>query len=1047
MQDARQPPLPPNRFTDTSEGRLLMYRFVPRRIRSLKISISVAAILAVALFVPCSYGQAASAAATPAPAPAPQSTVPATILSSVDEVNIDMVVRNKKNKPVLDLTPGDIAVTDGGTAVKVSDLRIVSGTGDHMVTMVFDRLEPSAAKNARDIAGKILKSMPATGFSFSVLGIDGRLRLFHEFTSDREAVTKAIAAACERGEIIEEQLIRRESDKSDAAAEPEKNLVAVAQTGVNLAGTRVSAEERHIAQVLLSGLEDSQKITQDQHAQPALAALLALSRTQHQISGRKVVIYFAQGLRTDSNSGDMLRSIVHAANRSGVSIYAVDANALSPEADQGLVAMMAIGGMKSAGAQAGSSAAVSGSGTALTPTPQLPAGLQTQITDTVAKLESGNPSDSGGPLSQLAISTGGAYIGASDKLKKPLRQLVEDMTNYYEASYAAPIQEYDGRFRPVVVTPVRKGLKIKSRLGYFALPPSSTSVGIQPFEAPLMKILSDPQLPNDLKFRSAILKLGDLPDGNANALMVEVPISELELHQDANAGLFALRLAIVAQIKDKKGTVIEHFAEDLPRHGALDGIEAARSEVVTLQRHFIAAPGAYSMEVAVTDRNSGKSAAQRMDFEIAGIPAGPALSDVALVRRTDPMSAETDLLEPMRYENGRVVPSLSGQIPRDAKSIPLFFIVHPDPKSTEQPRLEMQVSRNGEPVGSVPLQLRKSSGHGAIPYLASIQAKSLAAGNYEAVASLTQDGKTVERTISFHVDGPELASASAGTMTGTGAAAGTESLPDASLSSGIESREKHALVITSLPETAVQPLDNQAVEALVADARQRAIGYAHSLPNFMCVEVTDRSIDPAGNGKWRRKDSMAELLRYLNNAETRTTLEMNGKASTITRAAMEDTHGTLSQGEFGGVLKSIFQDSSKADFKWQEAAAIGSETVQVLSYHITHENSTWALQGDNNWKEYPAFHGLVYIDAATKGVRRLTMVADNLPERFSIHSALMTVDYDYIAIGTHDYLMPIRASVSLTKGKREAVLNDMEFRNYRRYGSATKILYSGQLVK
>ncbi len=75
------------------------------------------------------------------------------------------------------------------------------------------------------------------------------------------------------------------------------------------------------------------------------------------------------------------------------------------------------------------------------------------------------------------------------------------------------------------------------------------------------------------------------------------------------------------------------------------------------------------------------------------------------------------------------------------------------------------------------------------------------------------------------------------------------------------------------------------------------------------------------------------------------------------------------------------------------------------------------------------------------------MVADELPEKFSIHSALMTVDYDYIAIGTHDYLMPIRASVSLTKGKHEAVLNNMEFRNYRRYGSETKILYSGEFVQ
>jgi VWFA-related protein len=964
-------------------------------------------------------------------------------LTSVDEVSLDMVVRNKRNKPVLDLKPGDITVNDSGATVKLSDLRLVTGTagGDRLITLVFDRLEPSSANNAREITAKILKTIPTNGFSFSVLGVDGRLRLLQEFTTDRAAVGKAVGEACERGEMIREALIRGDLNKKDDAVEPEKNLVAVAQTGMDASGTRVSAERRRFAQVLLEAMEESQKIMQDQVAQPALAGLLAVARTQRQIPGRKVVIFFAQGLQVDQNSNDMLRSIVGAANRSGVSIYAVDANALSPEADQGLVAMMAIGGMRAANAQAGPSSTVSGSGTSLSPTPQLPAGMQSQISDSFAKFESGNPSDRGGPLEQLALSTGGEYIGATDNLKKPLRQLIEDMTTYYEVSYPSSIQEYDGRFRPVTFRAERKGLKIKARAGYFALPPTATSGGIQPFEAPLMKTLGEAQLPSDLKFRSAIVKLGDLPNGNANALLVEVPISELELRQDANAGLFSLHLAIVAQIKDKTGTVIEHFGQDVPRHGALEGIEGARSDVVTLQRHFTASPGAYVMEVAILDRNSGKGSAQRTDFEIAAPATGPALSDLALVRKTDPLGADADLLEPMRYENGRVVPSLSGRVPPDAKSIPLFFIVHPDPAASDQPRLEMQVFRDGESVGTVPLQLRKSSGHGPVPYMASIQAKFLAPGNYEAVASLTQDGKTAERSVSFRVEGAELASR--GGITGTGAAA----MSDSSLAGGIETREKHALVIISLPESSVPALDAAGVQALVEDARQRAVSYSHSLPNFMCIEKTDRSIDPAGNGKWRHRDSMAELLRYLNNAETRTTLEVNGKPSTITRADMEETHGTLSQGEFGGVLKSIFQESSKTDFQWREAAAIGSETVQVLSYHVTHENSTWGLEGDNNWKEYPAFHGLVYIDTATKGVRRLTLEADDLPHDFSIHSASMTVEYDYIAIGTHDYLMPVRGTVSLTRGKREAVLNEMDFRNYRRYGSATRVLYAGQVLK
>ena len=42
---------------------------------------------------------------------------------------------------------------------------------------------------------------------------------------------------------------------------------------------------------------------------------------------------------------------------------------------------------------------------------------------------------------------------------------------------------------------------------------------------------------------------------------------------------------------------------------------------------------------------------------------------------------------------------------------------------------------------------------------------------------------------------------------------------------------------------------------------------------------------------------------------------------------------------------------------------------------------------------------------------------------------------------------PIRGTVSLTRGKREAVLNEMEFRNYRRYGAKSKIVYSGQTIQ
>jgi hypothetical protein len=87
-----------------------------------------------------------------------------------------------------------------------------------------------------------------------------------------------------------------------------------------------------------------------------------------------------------------------------------------------------------------------------------------------------------------------------------------------------------------------------------------------------------------------------------------------------------------------------------------------------------------------------------------------------------------------------------------------------------------------------------------------------------------------------------------------------------------------------------------------------------------------------------------------------------------------------------------------------------------------------------------AFHGLVFIDTATRNVRRISLEADNLPRDFPTHSTSIGVDYDYVAINGHDYLMPISAEMRLRQGRHEAVMNTIEFRNYRRFGSNMRIV-------
>jgi Arc/MetJ family transcription regulator len=97
------------------------------------------------------------------------------------------------------------------------------------------------------------------------------------------------------------------------------------------------------------------------------------------------------------------------------------------------------------------------------------------------------------------------------------------------------------------------------------------------------------------------------------------------------------------------------------------------------------------------------------------------------------------------------------------------------------------------------------------------------------------------------------------------------------------------------------------------------------------------------------------------------------------------------------------------------------------------------LNEGNNSTIGVGFHGLVYIDAATSGIRRITVEADDLPHTFSMHAAAMTVEYDYVAISGRDYLMPIRSTVSLQRHRRQIELNEISFRNYRRFASRAKI--------
>jgi hypothetical protein len=214
-----------------------------------------------------------------------------------------------------------------------------------------------------------------------------------------------------------------------------------------------------------------------------------------------------------------------------------------------------------------------------------------------------------------------------------------------------------------------------------------------------------------------------------------------------------------------------------------------------------------------------------------------------------------------------------------------------------------------------------------------------------------------------------------------------------------------------------------------------------ALPNFMCVEITDRSIDVKGTGNWKHRDTIGELLRYRDKNETHTMLEINGVRSTSDRDnLLKEKSSTLSGGELGGVLRAVFAPSARTECRWKETDALGSGTVQVFDYHVAKSNSMYSVVGSNDQQLMVAFHGQVFIDSATRNVRRISLEAEDLPKDFPTRASVVGVDYDYVSINNHDYLMPTSAELRVRQSHRQASLNTIRFRDYKKYGSAMKIV-------
>jgi VWFA-related protein len=280
--------------------------------------------------------------AEPLVSQAPTATGQASLQPDVETISLDLAVRDRHNRPILDLKPEELTVADNG---KPANLRLVNGgqQDEPLITLLFDRpgmegnkkrsedslfgtSASAAQENSRELrqmASRFLSAFPSGGFRFAVVDVWGRLQIQHEASESLKATEESVLSAVEPevyGTSVEANAV-------------ERRLARVAKTGQDPTGAAVSVRERTLARSIYTALQNSSHIGKDQHLSPLQACLLALVEAQESLPGRKAIIYFNsieegsgdpyQRSGKDSHAKAALKSIIGAANRAGVNIYVV----------------------------------------------------------------------------------------------------------------------------------------------------------------------------------------------------------------------------------------------------------------------------------------------------------------------------------------------------------------------------------------------------------------------------------------------------------------------------------------------------------------------------------------------------------------------------------------------------------------------------------------------------------------------------------------------------------------------------------------------------
>jgi VWFA-related protein len=690
------------------------------------------------------------------------------LVIGTSEVMVDVVVRDKKGRPVNGLSQSDFQVLEDGVAQQIASFREMrreppssaeelarrdtSGgaavaarrdpySGISVVALVFDRLNPGARALAQKAAESYVTQALKPDDLTAVFAIGAGLNLVQSYTSDAKLLIEGIQRA--GAEIANtftpnaDKIRDLISQKEDAQDQQSAAIGSAGRSNPN-EGAAIGTQAAQLAllQTALQAEESYETLERNEQGLATDYALLAVIDSLARIPGRKAIMFFSEGMSIPAAVQTSFQSVISAANRGNVSIYPIDSGGLRAESTVGNTAK----DLKSLAMERSRQAA---SGRNDQPGP---------MTRDLEKNEDVLRRDPHSGLGMLGDQTGGFMIADTNSLTDGLRHVDEDLRSHYELTYISKNQDYDGRFRAITVKVDKSGLDVQSRKGYYALN-TNLSSPVLGFEVPALVALNKgatglPLLVSGMSFPE------DKRKGHV-AIVAEAPAKSFTYSIDKAKNQFSSDFSIIALVKNGSNETVKKLSQHYQLSGPADKANTAASQDILFYRETDLPAGKYTVETVVYDAPTGKAGVKTATVEVPGTTSDRLrLSSIVVIKRADKLSdSEKSISNPFHYEGMLLYPNLGAPLKKTAGArLGFFFDVYPGKTSSSAPKLTIELLANGASQVTLPAELGPRDASGRIQYASAFPLDAFPPGRYELKITVTDGQDTVSRSVGFTVE-------------------------------------------------------------------------------------------------------------------------------------------------------------------------------------------------------------------------------------------------------------------------------------------------------